>query len=251
MSEHGTQSIDRAIELVARVVGAGRPMTYSELCDATGLARSTTSRLLAALDRGHLLQRDPEVGWEPGALFEQYAATTTPQERLARIARPVMNTLSELTDETINLGVPFGRSVVQIAQVNSNYFLGSRDWVGVDLPAHTSALGKVLYAHGLIPCSPGPLDTLTEHTLTTGVALADQFETIRERGYASTVDELELGLTGIAAPVEVDGTVVAALGISGPTSRLVDDIDATGRVVAAQAAALSTRLGPTRNEGAA
>lgn len=252
MSQTGTQSIDRAADLLARIVGAqGDPVTFTQLCDEAGYPRSTTSRILAALERHDLVRREPAGGWVPGAIIDQYATGHDRHERLARLALPAMEQLGERTGETINLGVPLGRSVVQIAQVDSAYFLGSRVWVGVDLPAHTSALGKVLYAFGAIDEPTGPLDRLTTQTVGDSRDLVAQFATIRTCGYATTVDELELGLTGIAAPVRVDDTVVAALGLSGPTSRLSATIESTAEDVIAAATALTARLGRTHTEGAA
>jgi IclR family transcriptional regulator, acetate operon repressor len=245
VSASGTQALDRAADLLARIIRDEEPPTATELSAATGYARSTTSRLLAGLERNHLLRRDHEGRWAPGALFEQYAAQWDLRGRLIRLAQPVMQSLGDATGETINLGIGLAGTVVQIAQVDSTYFLGSRDWVGVELPAHTSALGKVLYAHGVLGRPGGALEQLTPHTVGSWSALTAQFDGIRSRGYASTVDELEVGLTGVAAPVLLDGAVVAALGLSGPSTRLADRIPAVGRVVAAHAADLSHHLGPT------
>ncbi|AXH97460.1 IclR family transcriptional regulator [Ornithinimicrobium avium] len=242
MASSGTQAIDRAADLLSRVVQHAGTPTATELTAETGYARSTTSRLLSALERNHLLRREEEGGWAPGALFEQYAAQWDVRGRLVRLAAPVMAALSEETGETINLGVGLGDTVVQIAQVDSIYLLGSRDWVGVDLPAHTSSLGKMLYAHGVIDRPAGALEQLTPRTVGSWEELAAGFREIRTRGWASTVDELEVGLTGIAAPVYVDGRVVAGLGLSGPSTRLAHRIPAVGAVVAAHAADLSARL---------
>lgn len=252
MAQQGTQAIDRAADLLARIVAADdRPITFTQLCDDAGYPRSTTSRILAALERHDLVRRDTAGGWVPGAVLESYASGHDHHGELLRVARPVMAALGTSTGETINLGVASGRSVVQIAQVDSAYFLGSRDWVGVDLPAHASALGKVLYAHGAIEPPDSALEGLTDRTVTAS-ELASQLGPIRRRGYATTVDELEPGLTGIAAPVCVGGVVVAALGLSGPTSRLAPSIESTAGDVVAAAAALSARLGrSTPTEGAA
>ena len=219
----GTQSIDRAADLLARVVRADQPPTFTDLADATGLARSTTSRILAALERADLIDRAHDGALRPGSLFDLYAA----------------------------LGVGRGDTVQQIAQVDSTYFLGSRDWVGVEVPAHCSALGKVLYAARVLRVPTGALEQVTDATISTGAALNAALPGIRDLGYAITVDELELGLTGIAAPVSRDGIVIAALGLSGPTSRLADHLQATGAVVAAHARALSARLSMHDKEGAA
>lgn len=247
----GTQSIDRAADLLARVVRASEPVTFSELAVATGLARSTTSRLLAALERADLLARDDQGGWTAGALFEHYATQRPDDEELVQAADPIMRALGDATGETVNLGVSRRGTVVQVAQVDSAYFLGSRDWVGTEVPAHCSSLGKVLFAHGALRLPSGPLEALTPSSLATGAALQTQLPGIRADGYASTVDELEPGLTGVAAPVRRNGAVVAALGISGPTSRLAVDLRSTGTLVAAHARALSTRLDHHPQEGAA
>ncbi len=247
----GTQSIDRAADLVTRVVRGEGPVTAAALADATGLARSTTSRLLSALERADLLARDDSGAWAAGPLFDLYATRRSGDEVLAEVAGPTMRELGELTGETVNLGVPRRGTVVQVAQVDAAYFLGSRDWVGTDVPAHCSALGKILYAFGALPVPAGRLDGPTTAGVTTGDALASQLPGIRRAGYATTLDELEPGLTGVAAPVRARGVVVAALGISGPTSRLADVLTSTGSLVATHAAALSARLEDHPQEGAA
>ena len=125
----GTQSIDRAADLLARVVRAPSPVTFTELAEVTGLARSTTSRLLSALERADLLARDEQARWIPGALFDHYAARRSDDAHLVEAADSTMRALGDLTGETVNLGVPRRGMVVQVAQVDSSYYLGSRDWV--------------------------------------------------------------------------------------------------------------------------
>ena len=109
----------------------------------------------------------------------------------------------------------------------------------------------MLYAYGALPAPSGKLEALTPASLSTGAALKARLPGIRHDGFSTTVDELEPGLTGVAAPVRLGGTVVAALGISGPTSRLAADLRSTGTLVAAHAKALSNRLDHHHQEGAA
>ncbi len=247
----GTQSIDRAADLVSRVVRGDGDLTAAALAESTGLARSTTSRLLAALERAELLSRGSAGEWAPGPLFDVYAVSRADDEVIVEVAGSVMRDLGELTGETVNLGVARRGTVVQVAQVDAAYYLGSRDWVGTDVPAHASALGKVLYAYGALPVPSGALEQPAPAAVSSGDALAAQLPAIRRAGYAVTVDELEPGLAGIAAPVRSRGAVVAALGISGPTSRLVDALASTGDLVASHAAAVSARLENHHHEGAA
>ena len=233
----GTQALDRAVQLASMVVQADLPLSFAELQEATGLAKSTTSRLLAALERGDLLERDDNGGYVAGSLFWLYAARHDPWEQLVQLARPAMERVGSHTQETVHLSVIRGDQVVQVAQVDSQYLLGTRDWTQVDVPPHTSALGKVFLAWGALDLSGLRLERLTPATLTTAAALRRDGATARRRGYAVTVDELEDGLTGIAVPVHGPrGDLVAALGISGPTSRLDGRVDELGRYLITRAA---------------
>jgi DNA-binding IclR family transcriptional regulator len=238
----GTQAVDRAAALVDYVVRADGPVSFTELSEETGLARSTTSRLLAALERTELVERDAAGGYVAGPLFALHAAVHDPWPQVARLARPVLETVGERTGETVHLGVARGMDVVHVAQVDSTYLLAARDWNLVDVPPHCSSLGKVLYAYECLPMPSGRLERRTDHTVPTREALATELAEVRRRRFAVTVDELETGLTGVAAPVEGRDGVVAALGISGPTARLHDRLEHTGHFLVEQADALSDLL---------
>jgi DNA-binding IclR family transcriptional regulator len=249
----GTQAVDRAAALVATVVHADQPLSFAELQEASGLAKSTTSRMLAALERGELLERDRDGSYVAGSLFWLYAARHDPWEELVRLARPAMEEIGEETSESVHLSVARGDRVVQVAQVDSRYLLGTRDWTEVDVPAHCSALGKVFYAWGALPVPAGPLEALTPATVTDPEALRRDGARTRDRGWAITDGELEVGLSGVAVPVHgVRGDVVAALGVSGPTPRLEDRLDELGKNLSTHAAQLSALLrGRAPKEGVA
>jgi DNA-binding IclR family transcriptional regulator len=239
----GTQALDRAVQLVSMVVPADEPLSFADLQEATGLAKSTTSRMLAALERGGLLERDESGSYVAGSLFWQYAARHDPWEELVRLAHPVMERIGDDTQETVHLSVIRGEQVVQVAQVDSQYLLGTRDWTQVDVPSHTSALGKVFLAWGALTLPESRLVALTPSSITTSEGLDRDGATTRRRGYAVTVDELEDGLTGIAVPVRgARGEVVAALGISGPTSRLGGRTQEHGRNLIIRAAEVASVL---------
>jgi DNA-binding IclR family transcriptional regulator len=239
----GTQALDRAVQLASMVVEADAPLSFADLQAASGLAKSTTSRMLAALERGGLLERDESGGYVAGSLFWLYAARHDPWEQLVRLARPGMERVGGDTQETVHLSVIRGDRVVQVAQVDSHYLLGTRDWTHIDVPAHTSALGKVFLAWGALVLQEAPLERRTPETLTTRTALERDGVLTRGRGYAVTVDELEVGLTGIAAPVcGSSGDVVAALGISGPTSRLDGRVQELGRQLVTRATEVAAVL---------
>jgi DNA-binding IclR family transcriptional regulator len=249
----GTQAVDRAAMLVATVVRADEPLSFAELQEESGLPKSTTSRLLTALERTELLERNDTGSYVAGPLFWLYAARHDPWEELVRLARPTLEKVGADTGETVHLSVTRGDRVVQVAQVDSTYLLGSRDWTALDVPAHCSALGKVLLAHGILDLPAGRLERLTPHTVADRDVLRRELDQVLRRGWASTVDELEIGLTGVAAPVRGSGgEVVAALGISGPSPRLEDRRDEVGRLLMNRAQQLSGLLRrKTRKEGVA
>jgi IclR family acetate operon transcriptional repressor len=162
------------------------------------------------------------------------------------VAQPFLDRLGKATGETINLGVSSNGLVEQIAQVDSTYLIGGTNWIGMSVPLHCSALGKVLLAYGA--AQPGPLDTLerrTAKTITTEAALRAELAGVRARGYAVTDEELEPGLVAVAAPIYgYDGNVVAALSVSGPASRMARDaLAAAASGCAEEAAGLSAVLG--------
>ena len=197
MSTTGTQAIDRAAQLLTLVVQSEDPISFTELVEDSGLTRSTTSRLLAALEANHLLERHSDGGFSAGALFTHYASKHDGVMQLARIAEPVLREVGAETGETVNLGVARGDTVVQIAQVDSTFVLGARDWVGVDVPPHCSALGKVLYAFDALDVPSGPTRAAdrTLPRLRSSAAQAAAHDPAR-RIRATTRDELEIGLVG-------------------------------------------------------
>jgi DNA-binding IclR family transcriptional regulator len=239
----GTQAVERAAALVATAVRADEPLGFAELVESCDLAKSTASRLLTALERAELLERDGTGLYRAGPLFWLYAARHDRWDELVRLARPTLEQLGADTRETVNLAVAQGDRVIQVGQVDSQYMLGTRDWTQIDVPPHASALGKVLYAYAALPVPRGRLEQLTTRTLADGVALERQLGQARRRGWAVTVDELEIGLCGIAVPVRGGtGEVVASLGVSGPTQRLQGRVDEIGRLLTDRARGLSALL---------
>ncbi|HEY5988833.1 MAG TPA: IclR family transcriptional regulator, partial [Streptosporangiaceae bacterium] len=218
----GTQAVDRAARLLTEVVHSPESVTFTELAAATGLAKSTTSRLLLALERNGLIRRDEQGRFRPGEVFIRFAWRGGAEAGLTAVAQPYLDRLGEATGETVNLGVERDGMVEQIAQVDSAYLIGATNWLGRPVPLHCAALGKVLLAYGAAQLPPGRrLERRTPQTVTSRSALETDLAVARRRGYAITDGELEPGLVAVAAPVFRDGgVVVAALSVSGPTTRL-------------------------------
>jgi IclR family acetate operon transcriptional repressor len=223
-TETGTQAIDRAAELLVRVVESHRPLGVGELATGSGLPKSTTSRLVGALERRGLVQRAGDRRVAPGPILLRYAHRDT-SAGLVQLAAPALRHLSELSGETINLGVPTPLGIEHLAQEDSRHFVGGTNWVGRRVPYETTANGRVLRAFS------------QEHP--------PELQRVRAQGYAVAIDELEHGLAALAAPIfGAEGIAVAALSISGPTIRLTNDrIAELAPALLEQAAVVSARLG--------
>jgi IclR family acetate operon transcriptional repressor len=243
-SAPGSQAVDRAAALLAAIVESPRPRSFTSLVDELGLAKSTTSRLLQALERNRLVHRDRAGCFRPGALFSSYAAREQTVRDLVELARPMLERLAEETGETINFSIPRGDGIIQVAQLDSRYLLGATNWVGVEVPPHCSALGKVFYAFGRLRLPTGPLERRTAATISSVERLERELVEVRRRGWAVAWEELEVGLVAIAAPIRTADGVVGAVSVSAPTARLPRSrVPAVAALLTAQAGEISTQLG--------
>jgi IclR family transcriptional regulator, acetate operon repressor len=217
----GTQSIDRAAQLLVRVVESREPTSVGRLAESTGLPKSTTSRLVGALERQGLVQRDGRASIRPGPVLLRFAGRDDFADLVA-VASGALDRLAAASGETVNLGVVTAAGVDQLDQRDSRHFIGSTNWIGRQVPHHCTAQGKVFLAHGVARLPDGPLERHAPSTIVDREALDGELAEVRARGYATTLDELEPGLWAVAAPVSGPGGVVAAISISGPTTRLAD-----------------------------
>ena len=248
---HGVAAVDRGAELLLRVLESDVPVALTDLAAASGIPKSTASRLLSALERRGLVEQDGARGrLRPGPAILRVAERGLLERNVVEMARPSLDALGQASGETINLAVPGHDGVEHVAQVESRHFLGVGQWLGRSVEYHCTANGKVFLAFGRASLPQPPLRRYTPATITDPAALASQLETVRRHGFASTVDELETGLAAVAAPVRgARGDVVAALSISGPTLRMTPRrIGELEPILIEEARALGRRLGH-RDEG--
>jgi DNA-binding IclR family transcriptional regulator len=249
--EFHVSSIDRAGEMLACLLASEEPMSLRDLAEAADLPKSTASRLLTALERHGLVHQAGQRGkLEPGPAILRFAHRGGVERHLLELAQPSLERLSEASLETVNLAVPTPQGVDHIAQVDGQHFLGAGQWVGRRTDFHCTANGKVFLAYGAAELPPGELARLTDDTVVTRAALRRDLEAVRRDGYAMAIDELEAGLSAMAAPVRGPADrVIAALSISGPTLRLSHArVAELAPMLRDEADALSERLG-TSNQG--
>jgi IclR family acetate operon transcriptional repressor len=244
----GTTAIDRGAELLVRVLESEQPVALTDLASASGIPKSTASRLVSALERQGLVEQDGQRGrLRPGPAILRVAERSMLERSVVELARQSLDTLGEASGETINLAVPARHGVEHVAQVESSHFLGAGQWLGRLADFHCTANGKVFMAFGRATMPARDLEELTPLTITDPEQLRLELQTVRAEGFAEAVEELEIGLAAIAAPVRgAGGEVVAALSITGPTVRMTPErIAELKPILIEEARTLSRRLGNT------
>jgi IclR family acetate operon transcriptional repressor len=228
------------------VLESEQPVALSELVEASGIPKSTASRLISALERRGLVEQDGERGrLRPGPAILRVAERGMFERNVVELARPTLDALAEASGETINLALPTSTGVEHVAQVDSRHFLGTGRWLGRTIEYHCTAVGKVFMAFGRHAVPTGTLTRYTAATITDPEQLRAELARVHRREIATIIDELEPGLTAIAAPVRgAGGDVVAALSITGPSLRLTEArIRELEPVLTREAGLLSDRLG--------
>ena len=209
--------------------------------------------MLTALERSELLERDDDGSYVAGSLFWLYAARHDPCEDLVRLARPTLAAIGEETHETVNLSVARGDRVVQVAQVDSP--LHPRlPRLDPDRRARPLLVpGQGVPRLGRRDAARRPARAPPRTPSPTVPALRAELARSRRRGWATTVDELEVGLSGIAVPVlGPRGQVVGAARRLGPDPHDVQvRFDEVGPLLSDHAAELTELLrGKTPEEAA-
>jgi DNA-binding IclR family transcriptional regulator len=220
-----TKSLNRAVELLQAVAARPEGASAAELARVTGLPRSTVTRTLHTLADGGLVEQGER--WTLGYELVRLARAADPYRGLIEAARPVLARVRGETDESALLALIRGRPGIEIVlQLDPNRHVGVASWVGVDVPLHASAAGKLALAELADDeldawLDANPLVRFTEATIADRDAFRAELARVRRNDWAELVDELEDGLTSLAVPVHAaDGEPVAAVGISGPTFRL-------------------------------
>ena len=237
------QSADRALAILSAFSAARPQVGVSELAVELGMHKSTVSRLLAVLQARGLVRRDGDR-FSPGPELARLGALAVRSLSLSQVAREPLERLAEETGETVNLAVRQGDQALNVYQVQTAHVVGVTDWTGRGAPLHATANGKVLLAFrdGSLP---NELPALTPSTITDREALRAELDLVARRGFATAVEELELGLHAVAAPVfDGFGSCVAAVSVSGPSYRLPRKrLEAVGEACVAGADEISACLG--------
>lgn len=247
----GVQSVDRALSIMETLAEDDQGYRLSDLAIRTGLSTSTVHRLLATLESRRFVQFDrAESKWHVGARSFTVGATFTRRRNFSTQAVPYLRKLRDLTRETANLAVVDDEFIVVLTRAESREIMRSLTAVGGRVAMVASGVGKAVLAtysdddvsaiirhHGM--------PRLTEKSIVRPGELFKELAKVRRQGFALDDEEACMGLRCVASVV-YNGCAepLAAISVSGMTSRLTDDrLPLLGQGVREVAAELTVALG--------
>ncbi len=236
-------SAERSLRLLGLLAHAGRAQTLAELSAQLGLPKATTHRLCAQLLAGGYLARDlDERSFVVGPALRQLALDALHHGTVRALRHEVLAEVVAQVGETCNFTTRDGASVLYLDRVEAPWPWRLTMDVGVHVPLHCTASGKLFLA--FMPPDEReallahlPLPRLTARTITRARALRAECEAIARSGHAIDREEFIVGLIALAVPVrDAAGAVRAAIAVHAPSARLTPR-DALARLPALEAAA--------------
>ena len=246
-----TRSVARALSILQAFDESRLELGVTEISQLTGIDKSTVYRLLNGLQQGGLIEQDPDTTkYHLGFDLVRLAGLALRRLELPRIARPYLRELARLSQETVNLSVMTNDDkIINIEGITSPRMVRNVGWIGREMPTHAVSGGKVMMAH--LP--DGRVDHIlarglprfTERTISDPAQLLEELEQIRRLGYGVSQEELETGLSAVAAPIwNHEGQVVAIISVSGPSFRLPQErLEELGIITKQTADTISSKMG--------
>ncbi|MCW3489579.1 IclR family transcriptional regulator [Dethiobacter alkaliphilus] len=223
------QSVERALTLLEILADEGAPMAITDIAEKVNLKISTVHRLLGTLIYKGYVEKEPETAkYKLSLKLMSIGQSSVYPLDLRSKARPYLEELVKRCNETANLSILDGGEVVYIDQVESTNIVIVKMFstIGSRRQAHCTGSGKVMLAH--LPAdelektlATMELKRYTNETITDVEILRKELERVRKQGYALDMGEREREMRCVAAPVRKhDGEVIAAISVSGPSSRI-------------------------------
>ena len=226
MSDATLTTVRNAARLLKEFLTREDELGVSELARRLGLGKSTVHRLLTTLQAEGLVQQGPRTdGYRLGIVMFELGEAARVHLDLHVAAHSVLARLREQTGETSQVSVADGDDVVVVDRVESGHSLRLFTEAGRRVPMYCTASGKVMLAFQPEARQGSylrrvELRALTSHTITDKARLRTELRAVRARGWAESMNEREVGVASVAAPIRnISGTVVAAISVGAPITR--------------------------------
>ena len=216
------QSLQRGLTILDYLAERRAPIRTSEVAARLCIDKASASRLLATLQASGYADRGVDRRYVLGKKLNGHDDVGQIEELIAlrEKTHPLLETLVDMAGECAHMAVLVADKVWYVDKVASPQVLRVDHPVGALAPLHCTALGKVFLAFGSHAVPPD-LQRFTAHTLTDRTALEANLDEARQNGFASDDEEYSPGVRCVAAPIRRDdGSLVAAVGLSGPSARV-------------------------------
>ena len=243
-------TLDRAIKVLEYLADSQEKKSMSDIAKDLKIPNGTAYNILKALENYKFIERDSSSKrYNLGFKLFQLGNKVDYIRELRNISMPYMRELTAETGETSQLGIIFERSLYFLEIIEAPKNKKTRGTVGLSLPLHAPAAGKVLLAFQPEERRKKLLERIelkafNMNTIVDSDELENELNEIRNKGYAVDREEVFLGTTCLAAPIyNSDKEVVAALGITGDTDQINKNMDKNLNAIHHEALNISFKMG--------
>lgn len=225
------QAIQRTFSILRAIRLADQSAGVTDVARATGLPKSTVSRLLTALEDVEAVERlEAGGGYVLGPTVASLASERPRIGTLREVARAYLRELTDSMGESSGLTVADGGEALYVDHIPSDGWVQTRDWTGTRFPLHTVAGGLAI----LMTWSETSIDGLMQRgleafsteTVTSKKQLTSKLSKARRAGYIWTLGDFDLEINGVGAPViDRDGSALGAITVYGPSYRFPGNRD--------------------------
>ncbi|MEM7332047.1 MAG: IclR family transcriptional regulator [Chloroflexota bacterium] len=261
----GTQAVTRAIHLL-KLFDDDKPVwSLNDLSETAQLNKTTTFRILSALEHEGLLRRTPEGNYRLGSEMVAMGGRAMRSNELRTVSHAYIRELSQTTKETVTLetlhisqnnprdtAVDNQWHMLVIDETLSQYRVGISQFIGSRLPVYASSTGRAVLAHlpeeMRVEYLTFTRTPFTDNTVITQENLKKEIQKVRKQGFAIVKSEIEVGLIAVGAPIfDLNGEVRSAISVVVPSFRVKrGDLPELAKRVVSTASDISHRLGYRR-----
>ncbi len=243
-------AVERALILIRYITDNEDGLSIREASRNLGYSPATVQKIIGALkSQGYVVQDEITDRYHLGPEAVQLGLTALSRLDVRRAARSYLEELSRESGETVFLAIARGNCGVYVDKVVSDQPIRMDASLGADRPYNCTAVGKVLLA-GMTTeeiddlHDDGAFEKRTENSILDADALTIEVEKVREQGWARDREEYAYGVGCVAAPIyDHEGRVVAALTVSGPSTRINQDLDRIIELTKSRSEEVSKEMG--------
>jgi len=250
-SNYIIQSVAHGLDVLEEFKKGSDELGVTELSKKLKLHKNNVFRILATLEsRGYIEQNRDTENYRLSIKCLELGQTYIKQMGLLKQSRSILEELAGSCHETSYISILRNSDVVYLDSVEAKTTVRVVSRVGLHLPVHATAAGKSMLLYDseeeLRKKLSPTLKKLTPNTIDTLEGLLHSLDEIRDRGYTTDIEEFEMGVCCVGAPVrDYTGRIVGAISLSGPASRLTREKieEEISKVVVEKSDELSRRLG--------